>query len=49
MGWLTQIGVHTSFWLYVFGPQILMSVGLGFAFPAISNTALTNVGPRIPA
>ena len=44
LGWLTQIGVHTSFWLYVFGPQILMSVGLGFAFPAISNTALTNVG-----
>jgi EmrB/QacA subfamily drug resistance transporter len=44
LGWLTQIGVHTSFWLYIFGPQILMSVGLGFAFPAISNTALTNVG-----
>jgi EmrB/QacA subfamily drug resistance transporter len=44
LGWLTQIGVHSSFWLYVFGPQILMSVGLGFAFPAISNTALTNVG-----
>jgi EmrB/QacA subfamily drug resistance transporter len=45
LAWLTQIGVDTSFWLYVFGPQILMSVGLGFAFPAISNTALTNVGP----
>ncbi len=45
LGWLTQIGVHTSFWLYVFGPQILMSVGLGFAFPALSNTALTNVRP----
>jgi EmrB/QacA subfamily drug resistance transporter len=45
LGWLTQIGVDTSFWAYVFGPQILMSVGLGFAFPAISNTALTNVGP----
>ncbi len=43
LAWLTQIGVDTSFWLYVFGPQILMSVGLGFAFPAISNTALTNV------
>jgi MFS family permease len=45
LGWLTQIGVHTSFWLYVFGPQILMSVGLGFAFPALSSTALTNVRP----
>ena len=45
LGWLTQIGTHTSFWLYVFGPQVLMSVGLGFAFPALSSTALTNVRP----
>lgn len=45
LGWLTQIGVHTSFWLYVFGPQVLMSVGLGFAFPALSSTALTKVRP----
>lgn len=45
LGWLTQIGVHTSFWLYVFGPQILMSLGLGFAFPALSSTALTKVPP----
>jgi EmrB/QacA subfamily drug resistance transporter len=45
LGWLTQIGVHTSFWAFVFGPQILMSVGLGFAFPALSSTALTNVRP----
>jgi EmrB/QacA subfamily drug resistance transporter len=46
LGWLTQIGVDSSFWLYIFGPQILMSIGLGFAFPAISNTALTNIGPQ---
>jgi EmrB/QacA subfamily drug resistance transporter len=45
LGWLTQIGVHSSFWLYVFGPQVLMSLGLGFAFPALSSTALTNVRP----
>ena len=45
LGWLTQIGVDTSFWLYVFGPQVLMSVGLGFAFPPLSSTALTNVRP----
>jgi EmrB/QacA subfamily drug resistance transporter len=43
LGWLTQIGVHSSFWLYIFGPQVLMSLGLGFAFPALSSTALTNV------
>ena len=47
LAWLTQIGVDTSFWLYVFGPQILMSVGFGFAFPR-SDTALTNFGPLIP-
>lgn len=45
LGWLTQIGAHTSYWLYVFGPQVLMSVGLGFAFPALSSTALTQVRP----
>ncbi len=45
LAWLTQIGVHSSFWLYVFGPQVLMSLGLGFAFPALSSTALTNVRP----
>ncbi|HEV2370447.1 MAG TPA: hypothetical protein VGR90_11275, partial [Acidimicrobiales bacterium] len=33
------------FWLYVFGPQVLMSLGLGFAFPALSSTALTKVRP----
>jgi EmrB/QacA subfamily drug resistance transporter len=44
LGWLSQIGVHSSFWVSVLGPQLLMSVGLGLAFPALSNTALTNVG-----
>jgi EmrB/QacA subfamily drug resistance transporter len=41
--WLTYIGVGSSFWVAVFGPQVLMSVGLGLAFPALSSTALTNV------
>jgi EmrB/QacA subfamily drug resistance transporter len=43
LAWLSLIGVHTSFWAYVFGPQVLMSMGLGLAFPAMSSTALTNV------
>jgi EmrB/QacA subfamily drug resistance transporter len=46
LAWLTQIGVHTSFWAYVFGPQILMSMGLGLAFPAMSSTALVNVSDK---
>ena len=44
--WLTQIGVDSSFWAAVLGPELLMSLGLGFAFPALSSTALTNVQPR---
>jgi MFS family permease len=46
LAWLTQIGVHTSFWIYVLGPQILMSMGLGLAFPALSSTALINVDDK---
>ncbi len=46
LAWLTQIGVHTSFWVYVFGPQVLMSVGLGLAFPALSSTALIKVDDK---
>ncbi len=41
--WLTQIGVHTSYWTHVLPPQLLMSAGLGLAFPALSSTALTRV------
>ncbi|MBO0729537.1 MAG: MFS transporter [Acidimicrobiaceae bacterium] len=44
--WLTQIGVHTSYWTHVLPQQILMSVGLGLSFPALSSTALTNVRER---
>ena len=41
--WLTQIGVHTSYWSHLFPQQIVMSFGLGLAFPALSSTALTKV------
>ena len=41
--WLTQIGVHTSYWTHLFPQQIVMSLGLGLAFPALSSTALTKV------
>jgi EmrB/QacA subfamily drug resistance transporter len=43
LAWLTQIGVHTSYWTHVLPPEILMSVGLGLAFPALSSTALIRV------
>jgi len=46
LGWLTQIGVDTSYWTHVLPPEILMSIGLGLAFPALSSTALTKVRDR---
>jgi EmrB/QacA subfamily drug resistance transporter len=46
LAWLTQIGVHTSYWTHVLPPEILMSGGLGLAFPALSSTALTRVNER---
>jgi EmrB/QacA subfamily drug resistance transporter len=43
LAWLTKIGVHTSFWTHVLPPEILMSIGLGLAFPPLSSTALIRV------
>jgi EmrB/QacA subfamily drug resistance transporter len=44
--WLTQIGVHTSYWTHVCPQLIVMSLGMGLAFTSLSNTALTNVRER---
>jgi hypothetical protein len=46
LAWLTQIGVDADFWVHVAPQEILMSVGLGIAFPAFSSTALIHVGDR---
>ena len=46
LAWLTQIGVHTSYWTHVLPPQIVTSLGLGLAFPTFSSTALTRVRER---
>jgi EmrB/QacA subfamily drug resistance transporter len=44
MFWLTQIGVHTSFAAHVLPAEILISLGMGLAFVALSSTALHGVG-----
>ena len=44
--WMTQIGVHTSYWTHLFPQLIVMSLGMGLAFPALSSTALTNVSEQ---
>ena len=46
LAWLTQIGVHTSYWTHVLPPEIVTSLGLGLAFPTFSSTALTRVRER---
>ena len=46
LAWLTQIGVNSDFWLHVAPQEILMSLGLGLAFPAFSSTALIRIGDR---
>jgi EmrB/QacA subfamily drug resistance transporter len=46
MLWLTQIGVHTSYWTHLLPQLIVMSIGMGLAFPALSSTALTKVNPE---
>jgi hypothetical protein len=44
--WLTQIGVHTSYWTRLFPQQIVMSLGVGLAGPALRSTALIKVRKR---
>ena len=46
LAWLTQIGVHSDFWVHVAPQEVLMSMGLGLAFPAFSSTALTRISDR---
>ncbi len=46
IAWLTQIGVHTSFATHVLPAEIVMSLGLGFAFVSLSSTALVGVESR---
>jgi hypothetical protein len=38
--------VDTSFWTHVLPAELLMSLGLGLAFPALSSTALVKVADR---
>ena len=46
MALFTQIKVHSSFALIVLPAEIVMSLGMGFAFVALSSTALIGVDDR---
>ena len=42
----TQIGVHTSYLTHVLPAELIVSIGLGFAFVPFSSTALIGVAPH---
>ncbi|MDP9118474.1 MAG: MFS transporter [Actinomycetota bacterium] len=46
MAWFTQIKVDSSFVTHVLPAEIVMSLGMGFAFVALSSTALIGVDDR---
>jgi EmrB/QacA subfamily drug resistance transporter len=41
---LSRIGPHTSYWGYVFPPQLIISFGIGTVFGPLTSTALVGVG-----
>jgi hypothetical protein len=45
-GWLTQIGVSTSFEAYILPAEIVIGTGFGLAFVPMNSTALIGVGPH---
>ncbi len=46
LAWFTQIGVDTSYLSHVLPAEIVVSLGMGFAFVPLSNTALIGVSPH---
>jgi EmrB/QacA subfamily drug resistance transporter len=46
LAWLTQIGAQSAFWTHIVPQELLMSLGLGLAFPAFSSTALIRIDAR---
>jgi hypothetical protein len=46
MAWFTRLTADSGFALHVLPAEIVMSLGAGFAFVALSSTALTGVDAR---
>ena len=46
LAWFAQIGVHTAYVGHVLPAELIVSIGLGFAFVSFSSTALIGVAPH---
>ena len=46
MFWLSAVTVHASYFTDVFGPLVVLAVGLGMAFVSTSVTAISGVSPN---
>ena len=46
LAWFTQIGVHTSYVTHVLPAELVVSIGLGFAFVPFTSVALIGVAPH---
>jgi MFS family permease len=45
MFWLSNVTVHTAYFADVFGPLVVLAIGLGMAFVSTSATAISAVNP----
>jgi hypothetical protein len=41
--WLSRIGVDTGYWSHIFGPELVIAMGIGTVFGPLTSTALVGV------
>jgi EmrB/QacA subfamily drug resistance transporter len=44
--WISQIGPYTAYWSGIFGPSVLITLGLGLSFTPIAFAATAGVAPQ---
>lgn len=46
MAWLSQVSTSTGYWTGVFGPMLLVGIGMGIVFVPLTTTSLAGVAPQ---
>ncbi|MBX3070113.1 MAG: MFS transporter [Thermomicrobiales bacterium] len=41
--WMAQLGVASNYWTHIFGPAVIMAVGMGMLFISVTVTALSGL------